>query len=195
MMKKSRIIFNYSTVFWASIFLLLALPLHSSNNILSYLTLFNNFTIFHAVLLVLSIILFVELILQRERIDKRFIVPSFFLLSIFISFVIGIKAEYNTASVLADFCYYLLAGLILFVYQSSRVVKKSLHEILVFASKAMNVSCCISLLMYFTRNFSFWGLVSFNDGRYFGGNLSLLIVTVPYSFYCYLHGKDISLKR
>lgn len=193
MNKKS--IISYNSLFWLTCFLLLALPLHSSNKILSYLTLFNNFTIFHAAFLVLSLFLIAGFIFQREKITKYYIFPCFFLIVIFISFIVGLGQNYNPADTLADFCYYFLTGLILFSYQSSRVKKKNIHELMLFSNKAITVSCCISLLMFFTKDFSFWGLVSFNGGRYFGGNLSLLIVTIPYLYYCYLHKKGISFKK
>jgi hypothetical protein len=46
--------------------------------------------------------------------------------------------------------------------------------------------------MYFTRDLAFWGLTSYNGGRFGGGYYSVLIISVVYGFYDFMSDKRIS---
>ena len=48
--------------------------------------------------------------------------------------------------------------------------------------------------MYVTSGFSFWGVSKFNGGRFGGGYVSLIVVTVLYGLYDFLYEKTISTK-
>lgn len=190
-----RLTISFNKVFWANVFMILALPLHSTNNLLKFVTLFNNLTIFHLIFVLLFFIQIFSLISKKQKITKKYIPSLILLLFIIIGLLVG-RSNGNTNNMMyADGLYYILTFLIMFIYQSNRIKKKSFYELLVFTSKAAICSCILSLIMYFTKNLLFWGLVSFNGGRYFGGNLSLLIVVIPFLLYRYIYDKNLSFIR
>ena len=58
----------------------------------------------------------------------------------------------------------------------------------------MTICLTINVLMYTTSGFSFWGVSTFNGGRFGGGYVSLIVVTVLYGLYDFLYEKTISTK-
>lgn len=62
-----------------------------------------------------------------------------------------------------------------------------------YTFKALTINLIIYAIMYTTQGLYFWGLQSYNGGRFGGGYLSLLAVTVIYAVYDYFMSKAFLL--
>ena len=190
--KKTKV--NINTVFWTICFLMLALPLHTSNAILSYLSITGSVSIFHLIMLLLALLVVLSFN-GKSKLNLSFAVNMIFALGIGIATIIGMMSNNPINSVLGDGGMYLLSFCLLICLCSKKVKGKTLPQFLNFLYRATFFSCAMSMLMYLTRSLSIWGMTSYNSGRYFGGYLSLLIVTIPYVLYRYLYLKNMKLSH
>lgn len=180
-------------LFWLIYFIIIALPLHQSNGLLGYLSITGMVSIFHILMIFLSAYTLTKGRLQIHHVWQK-LLYFIFLLSIALGVIIGIKNSYQLSNVLGDGGMYLLSFMFLICSSSSATRKKDLNEFLLCTYKACNIMVTISAIMYFTRSLSFWQMISFNEGRYFGGFLQLLIITIPYGIYDHMHIGNVKLR-
>ena len=180
-------------LFWKLYFLMIALPLHASNKILTYLSVTGKVSIFHIIIaLMLPWLCCEKLAAGRMVIYKRNIMPGLLSLSMIIAFIIGIRDSshvFNNA--IGDGIMYFLSIAIVWIVRSDRFKPVDINWFLNYTFKALTINLIINTVMYATQGFSFWGLQSYNGGRFGGGYLSLLVVTVIYTVYDYLYVKSI----
>jgi len=149
-------------------------------------------SIFHVIMIFLSIYYISK---GGFRTGHRWLNPivTIFLFSIAIGVLMGLKNVNQISNVFGDGGMYLLALMVLVCASSKRVRQISINEFLLLTYKASSIMLFVCLIMYLTRSLSFWKMISFNGGRYFGGFLSILIITLPYGVYNHIHLRNIRL--
>lgn len=184
---------SYSEICWSVIFIMMALPLHASNKILKYLSISGMISIFHLALVLLIILGWYGARVGIIKINKRSGLILLFVIAFIWAMVTGVIRNNELRNVIGDSSMYLLAFAVFCLVSSPKTKALSLQDFLYLTYKAITISCVLSLIMYITRSWSFWGMQSFNGGRYFGGYLSLLAVTIPYAVYDYFYIKKIKI--
>ena len=190
-MKINRI--NYNNLFWIIFFVMIALPLHASNKLISYLSITGMVSIFHVLLGGMLIYAFAVAIKSHKiSIGKSSILIYLLGLALIGTFVNGIKNHpANINNVIGDFTMYFLSYSILCITNSRIFKNVDLRWFLKATFYAMTICLTINVLMYVTSGFSFWGVSKFNGGRFGGGYVSLIVVTVLYGLYDFLYEKTI----
>lgn len=174
-----------SEMFWTTYFLLIALPLHGSNRLMSDLTVYANLTVFHGFLACILLHSFV----RKGRAAFRFRMDAvgwIYLLYFGLlagSVLNGFLKGNSLRDVTTDIAPFALQILLFLCLQLDEVKRKSPVELIVLTSKALAVNCVFNLVMYATKDWALWGLESFNEGRYGGNYYTLLIVAVPFAFF------------
>ena len=193
-MKINRI--NYNNLFWITFFVMIALPLHASNRLISYLSVTGMVSIFHVLLGGMLIYAFVVAIKShRISIAKNSLLIYIFGFSLIMTLIRGIENHSgNINNVIGDFSMYFLSYAILCIINSRLFESVDLRCFLRLTFYAMTICLTINVLMYTTSEFSFWGVSTFNGGRFGGGYVSLIVVTVLYGLYDFLYEKTISTK-
>lgn len=193
-MKINRI--NYNNLFWITFFVMIALPLHASNRLISYLSVTGMVSIFHVLLGGMLIYAFVVAIKShRISIAKNSLLIYIFGFSLIVTLIRGIENHSgNINNVIGDFSMYFLSYAILSIINSRLFESVDLRCFLRFTFYAMTICLTINVLMYTTSGFSFWGVSTFNGGRFGGGYVSLIVVTFLYGLYDFLYEKTISTK-
>ena len=193
-MKINRI--NYNNLFWITFFVMIALPLHASNRLISYLSVTGMVSIFHVLLGGMLIYAFVVAIKShRINIAKNSLLIYIFGFSLIVTLIRGIENHSgNINNVIGDFSMYLLSYAIISIINSRLFESVDLRCFLRLTFYAMTICLTINVLMYTTSGFSFWGVSTFNGGRFGGGYVSLIVVTVLYGLYDFLYEKTISTK-
>ena len=179
-------------LFWYIYFIIIALPLHQSNGLIGYLSITGMISIFHVIMILLTVFYISK---GGLRSGQRWLRPIviLFLMSIVLGVLMGLKNGNQTSNVFGDGGMYLLALMMFICASAKRVRQKNINEFLLLTYKASSIMLCICLVMYLTRSFNFWKMISFNEGRYFGGFLAILIITLPYGVYNHIHLKNIKL--
>lgn len=167
-------------LFWYIYCALLALPYHASNSLLKYVSITNMISIFHIILLLLTLFLVINE-KKKDKFSRAYLVV--FAIGWTIAFVSGLYHGNSINNVIGDGGMYLLGMMIYTCASSSRTSTKMLDEYLFLTYKCAFVCSTISILMYLTRSFSFWGMISFNGGRYFGGFVSIFSISIPYAIF------------
>lgn len=185
-----------NSLFWKLYFLMVALPLHASNKILTYLSVTGKVSIFHIVLCLMLIWIFSAKVSKKGFvIYRRNIMLGLFSLSMIVTFFIGMRdAHHIFNNVIGDGIMYFLSIAIVWIVRSDSFEDVAVDWFLTYTFKALTVNLVINVIMYTTQGLSFWGLQSYNGGRFGGGYLSLLVVTVIYGVYDYLYKKCIPTK-
>lgn len=193
-MKINRI--NYNNLFWIIFFVMIALPLHASNRLISYLSITGMVSIFHVLLGGMLIYAFAAAIKShRISIAKNSLLIYIFGVSLIVTLIRGIENHPgNINNVIGDFSMYFLSYAILSIINSRLFESVDLRWFLRITFYAMTICLTINVLMYVTSGFSFWGVSAFNGGRFGGGYVSLIVVTVLYGLYDFLYEKTISTK-
>lgn len=193
-MKINRI--NYNNLFWITFFVMIALPLHASNRLISYLSVTGMVSIFHVLLGGMLIYAFaVAIKSHRISIAKNSLLIYIFGFSLIVTLIRGIENHSgNINNVIGDFSMYFLSYAILSIINSRLFESVDLRCFLRLTFYAMTICLTINVLMYTTSGFSFWGVSAFNGGRFGGGYVSLIVVTVLYGLYDFLYEKTISTK-
>ena len=193
-MKINRI--NYNNLFWIIFFVMIALPLHASNRLISYLSITGMVSIFHVLLGGMLIYAFAAAIKShRISIAKNSLLIYIFGVSLIVTLIRGIENHPgNINNVIGDFSMYFLSYAILSIINSRLFESVDLRWFLRITFYAMTICLTINVLMYATSGFSFWGVSAFNGGRFGGGYVSLIVVTVLYGLYDFLYEKTISTK-
>jgi len=187
---------NYNNLFWITFFVMIALPLHASNRLISYLSVTGMVSIFHVLLGGMLIYAFVVAIKShRISIAKNSLLIYIFGFSLIVTLIRGIENHSgNINNVIGDFSMYFLSYAILSIINSRLFESVDLRCFLRLTFYAMTICLTINVLMYTTSGFSFWGVSTFNGGRFGGGYVSLIVVTVLYGLYDFLYEKTISTK-
>lgn len=181
-----------NTIFWFLYFIMIALPLHASNSLLSYLSITGSVSIFHILIGALWIIVVAENFSHRLK-------PSSFLYMLFLASFIYVMirgfldSRHVFNNVIGDGVMYFLSIAILGILGSDIIKLRSLDELFCMTFRAMTVNLFLNTLMYATSFLSFWGVTAFNGGRLGGGYYSLLVVTVVYGLYDYLYVHKIKI--
>ena len=185
-----------NSLFWKLYFLMVALPLHASNKILTYLSVTGKVSIFHIVLFLMLIWIFSDKISKNGFvIYRRNIILGLFSLSMIATFFVGMRdAHHIFNNVIGDGIMYFLSIAIVWIVRSDSFEDVAVDWFLTYTFKALTVNLVINVIMYATQGLSFWGLQSYNGGRFGGGYLSLLVVTVIYGVHDYLYKKSIPTK-
>lgn len=193
-MKINRI--NYNNLFWITFFVMIALPLHASNRLISYLSVTGMVSIFHVLLGGMLIYAFaVAIKSHRISIAKNSLLIYIFGFSLIVTLIRGVENHSgNINNVIGDFSMYFLSYAILSIINSRLFESVDLRCFLRLTFYAMTICLTINVLMYTTSGFSFWGVSAFNGGRFGGGYVSLIVVTVLYGLYDFLYEKTISTK-
>lgn len=193
-MKINRI--NFNKLFWIIFFVMIALPLHASNKLISYLSITGMVSIFHVLLGGMLIYAFAVVIKShRISITKNSLLIYIFGVSLIVTLIRGIENHPgNINNVIGDFSMYFLSYTILSIINSRLFESIDLRWVLKITFYAMTICLTINVLMYVTSGFSFWGVSTFNGGRFGGGYVSLIVVTVLYGLYDFLYEKTISTK-
>lgn len=178
-MKINRI--NYNNLFWITFFVMIALPLHASNRLISYLSVTGMVSIFHVLLGGMLIYAFVVAIKShRISIAKNSLLIYIFGFSLIVTLIRGIENHSgNINNVIGDFSMYFLSYAILSIINSRLFESVDLRCFLRLTFYAMTICLTINVLMYTTSGFSFWGVSTFNGGR-FGGGMFLLSLSLSY---------------
>ncbi len=179
-------------LFWYAYFIIIALPLHQSNGLIRYLSITGMISVFHVIMILLTIYYLTHGGISKNNKCLNLVI-ILFLISIVLGVIMGVVNGNQINNILGDGGMYLLALMILVCASAKNVRQKNIHEFLSLTYKASSIMLIICVAMYITRDLSFWKMISFNEGRYFGGFLSILIVTLPYGLYNYIHLKKISL--
>lgn len=187
---------DYNRVFWLLYCIMIALPLHASNKLLSYLSITGMVSIFHVVFGVMMLYLFAVVIRsQKIHIGGTKLLIYAYGVFLVLALVNGFRRHSgNINSVIGDFVMYFLSFAILCVTNSRLFVPVDLRWFLRKTFDALTVCLTINVLMYLTAGFGFWGVTSFNNGRFGGGYISLIVVTVLYGVYDFLYEKTINNK-
>ena len=176
---------TWAKVFWAVYFITVSLPLHSSNNFLTWITIGGPYTFIHVVLFVLVAVACAKP-LGNGRVNWANVLCVAFILGQLVPLVIGVRA-YGMVQVLSDFGRYLLAILFLIGVRTRRFGKADLQLFLYLSMMAMFVNCCINVVMDVT-GWSVWGLRPFfSENRLGGGYFNLVTFLAPYALYCVLN--------
>lgn len=186
-MRNLKIRLNVSSIFWGTCFIALCLPLHASNALLSYLSISGSITIFHLIFLVIAFYIFLISLSRSKKSVKTTLINFLFFIFIVLGYIIGFKNGTASNSIIGDGSSYLLAFTVLYCISNRKIKEKNLPDLLEFLTKATFISCLISIIMFLTPGFSLWRFYSYNNGRYFGGYLSLLIFTMPFALYKYIN--------
>lgn len=175
---------------------MIALPLHASNRLISYLSVTGMVSIFHVLLGGMLIYAFaVAIKSHRISIAKNSLLIYIFGFSLIVTLIRGIENHSgNINNVIGDFSMYFLSYAILSIINSRLFESVDLRCFLRLTFYAMTICLTINVLMYTTSGFSFWGVSAFNGGRFGGGYVSLIVVTVLYGLYDFLYEKTISTK-
>ena len=117
-MKINRI--NYNNLFWITFFVMIALPLHASNRLISYLSVTGMVSIFHVLLGGMLIYAFVVAIKShRISIAKNSLLIYIFGFSLIVTLIRGIENHSgNINNVIGDFSMYFLSYAILSIINS-----------------------------------------------------------------------------
>jgi len=187
---------NYNNLFWIIFFVMIALPLHASNRLISYLSITGMVSIFHVLLGGMLIYAFAAAIKShRISIAKNSLLIYIFGVSLIVTLIRGIENHPgNINNVIGDFSMYFLPYAILSIINSRLFESVDLRWFLRITFYAMTICLTINVLMCATSGFSFWGVSTFNGGRFGGGYISLIVVTVLYGLYDFLYEKTISTK-
>ncbi len=176
---------TWAKVFWAVYFITVCLPLHASNNFLTWITIGGPYTYIHVALFALVVVACARP-LGNGRVNWANVLCVAFILGQLVPLVIGVRA-YGVVQVLSDFGRYLLALLFLIGARTRRFGKADLQLFLYLSMMAMFVNCCINAVMDVT-GWSVWGLRPFfSENRLGGGYFNLVAFLVPYALYCVLN--------
>lgn len=192
-MKIKKIKLNINSAFWFLYFWMIALPLHASNKILTYLSITGKISVFHIALALICIYLLLLNIRNsiRHLTKQKFIIIAMGI-GLLVSTMIGFKDRSHIFNnVIGDAVMYYMSYAILLITTSKYFEIKSLAWILRTTFNALTINLIINVVMYFTRSWSFWGVYTYNGGRFGGGYLSLLVASVIYGVYDYLYEKRI----
>lgn len=185
-MKINRI--NYNNLFWIIFFVMIALPLHASNKLISYLSITGMVSIFHVLLGGMLIYAFAVAIKSHKiSIGKSSILIYLLGLALIGTFVNGIKNHpANINNVIGDFTMYFLSYSILCITNSRIFKNVDLRWFLKATFYAMTICLTINVLMYVTSGFSFWGYQNLMVEDLVGGMflLSLSLFYMGYMTFC-----------
>ena len=194
MMKMKKIDLN--GLFWITFCIMIALPLHASNKLISYLSITGMVSGFH-ILLGAMLIYSITVAIKSHKINigKNCILIYLLGLALIGTFVNGIKNHpANINNVIGDFSMYFLSYSILCITNSRIFKNVDLRWFLKTTFYAMTICLTINVLMYVTSSFGFWGVSKFNGGRFGGGYVSLIVVTVLYGLYDFLYEKNLNTR-
>jgi len=164
-------------------FITVALPLHASNNFLSWITIGGSYTYIHVALLVLL----VHACVRSYSNARITLVNCLCVVFILLQGIALLTGGADMRAALSDFGRYLLAVLFLVLSRTRRFGKADLRFFLYLSLIAILFNCCINVVMNVTQ-WQVWGLVYFNsDLRTGGGYYSLLIFLIPYALFCLLN--------
>ena len=192
-MKIKKIRLDVNSAFWILYFWMIALPLHASNKILTYLSVTGKISVFHIALALICVYLLLLNIQNGIRhLTKQKIIIIAMGVGLLVSTVIGFKDRSHIFNnVIGDAVMYYMSYAILLITTSRYFEIKSPKWILRTTFNALTINLIINVVMYFTKSWSFWGIYSYNGGRFGGGYLSLLVASVIYGIYDYLYEKSI----
>lgn len=180
---KLREMSPWAKCFWAAYFITVALPLHASNNFLSWITIGGSYTYIHIMLLVLLVIACIRSYSSARITLANCLCVVFIFLQCIALFISGAGMR----AALSDFGRYLLAILFLVLGRTRRFGKVDLRFFLYLSLIAVFFNCCINVVMNVTQ-WQVWGLVYFNsDLRTGGGYYNLLVFLIPYALFCLLN--------
>lgn len=182
--------YTLSEIFWSLYFLMIALPLHASNKILSYISVTGKISFFHILLAILFIYFFIRKMMFS--LTKQTLFNLLFGLALVFTTILGLcDGSHIKSNVIGDGGMYFLSYMVFVLLSENKIRSKTPMELLRFTFHAMTVNLLINILMYFTRSLSFWGVIFYNGGRFGGGYYSLLIITIVYGFYDFMYEKKI----
>lgn len=190
-----KIKLNLNSAFWFLYFWMIALPLHASNKILTYLSVTGKISVFHIAFILICIYLLLLNVRNGIRhLSKQNILIIAMGIGLLVSTVIGVRdGSHIFNNVIGDAVMYYMSYAILLITTSRYFEVKSPKWILRTTFNALTINLIINVVMYFTRSWSFWGVYSYNGGRFGGGYLSLLVASVIYGVYDYLYEKSIKI--
>lgn len=170
---------------------MIMIPFHGSNALLSHISFSGSFNAFHIILALLCII--IALVKLQDRNGFKLAKNNTAWLLYIISFIVALAIGYHQykKNALSDVSSYLITIMLYILSTSKYVETKTIRQLLNFTFYALMINSCLNILMYYTQDFSFWGVESFNVGRFGGNYYTLLIITLPYALYDYLHDKQI----
>ncbi|MGN1124807.1 MAG: O-antigen ligase family protein [Candidatus Gastranaerophilaceae bacterium] len=193
-MKKINLKLDLDNIFWCCYFLMIALPLHASNKLLSYLSITGMISIFHIILIIMLVWLTLLKLKKGDLTIQKKNIPMLILAVLLLfSVIIGLKDKSHIFNnVIGDCIMYFMSFAILWIVRSKQINAKDIRHFFYLTFNAMTMNLIINVIMYLTQSFSFWGVQFYNGGRFGGGYLSLLVVTIIYGVYDYLYEKNIS---
>ncbi|MST88189.1 hypothetical protein FYJ79_01020 [Sharpea azabuensis] len=193
-MKINRI--NFNKLFWIIYFVMIALPLHASNKLISYVSITGMVSIFHVLLGGMLIYAIAAAIKSHKiSIEKNSFLVYLFGITLIVALIHGIENHPgNINAVIGDFSMYFLSYAIFSIINSRIFESVDLRWFFKITFYAMTICLTINILMYATSGFSFWGVSTFGGGRFGGGYVSLIVVTVLYGVYDFLYEKTINTK-
>lgn len=172
----------WAKCFWVVYFVTVCLPLHASNNFLSWVSIRGTYTYMHVMLLLLLMFACARRYWNARLTLANVLCTTFIFLQV-IAFVMSTAGAHD---VLWDFGRYVLAILFLILARTRRFGKVDLRFFLYISLLATFVNCCINLLMDVTQ-WNVWGLLYFNfDNRTGGGYYNLLVFLIPFALYSLL---------
>lgn len=172
-------------LFWVVYFITVALPLHASNNFLTWITIRSSYTWVHLVLLGLFFVACLRP-LGTGKVSAVNLLCLAFVAVQLPAVLFGFK--YIDDGLFFDLGRYLLAVLFLVLARTKRFGEVDLRFFFYMSLMATLINCCISVVMNTTK-WSIWGLLYFNyDNRNGGGYINLLSFMIPYALHCVLNG-------
>lgn len=181
-----------------SAYLLIGLPLYSSNKFLDYIKIIGSINMFH-IFLGLAVIYIVLSALRSKnglKIRKPDIFVIIFTIIVIIQVVVGLEKKYNVTMLLRDCNYYILP---IMVYISFRWLfekyRIDTYILLNFILYAQSFCVFLNLIMYITRSWSFWGISSYANGRYGGSYMGAFIFISGYATYLLINHINIISRK
>lgn len=184
---KKNIIYTFTIL---SGFLLIALPLYSTNKILDYIKVIGSVNIFH-VFLVVALFLIVLKSSKGLIVSKRSIPVLILLVFTILNFIRGWSYGFSSEYLLRDLNLYILPIMIYyaFAYVFRKRLEISLIDVVDFLLIAQGVCTAFNIIIYLTRSLSFWGVSFFAGGRFGGNYQTLSILTIGYATYLLITGQ------
>jgi hypothetical protein len=167
-------------------FLVIGLPLYPSNKLLDYIKIMGtSINIFQIILIgVILTILFGMCKKSYIGINKKDTAIWLLLIITAIHLFYGIVVKNNMEYILRDLNLYLFPIIIYCVFSYFfRRNRWNIDDILTYLFYAVFFVCSLNILMYLTKNLSFWGVETFSGGRFGGSYLSTITLVGGYAIH------------
>lgn len=166
-------------------FIAIALPIYGSNNLESYISVpylkINIIQLLSVVLIVFYIFYERGRIKYSRESQSMLIIVAIYFVVCLAFFTLGIVKGYSYAMTMIKWFIFPLMFFLLFFILCKKGF--TLNDFLKLTFYAETVVLVLTVVMYMTREWSFWGIHYFLGNRFGGNYLNVTIITFAYGFY------------